>query len=255
MIIFLHIPKTAGSTFQFILENSFGVSACHTNHNKKPVFTQADFNFARRIFPRLRSLAGHNPINPLSLSVPHPFYITFLREPIVRVVSQYLDSVTNGSNRTFEQSLRTLENYENIHVKLMAGERNLDKAKFFLEKCSFVGLTEKFDLSLHVLKQLCPYKLNYNYKRRRVTPPNPNKKKLENDTRMMEMALEYNKLDVELYSFAINEVFPKMCAKAGFKPSDKVASYERYTSDFHLKFLMCNLYNMMFYRQLCKMRK
>ena len=31
MIVFLHIPKTAGSTFQIILENTFGVSACHTN--------------------------------------------------------------------------------------------------------------------------------------------------------------------------------------------------------------------------------
>ena len=29
MIVFLHIPKTAGSTFQFILENTFGLSACH----------------------------------------------------------------------------------------------------------------------------------------------------------------------------------------------------------------------------------
>ena len=40
MIVFLHIPKTAGSTFQFILENSFGCKACHTNHAKKAVFGQ-----------------------------------------------------------------------------------------------------------------------------------------------------------------------------------------------------------------------
>lgn len=49
MIVFLHIPKTAGSTFQFILENSFGISACHTNHTKKERFTRSDFDLAREI--------------------------------------------------------------------------------------------------------------------------------------------------------------------------------------------------------------
>jgi len=38
MIVFLHVPKTAGSTFQFILENSLGIHACHTNHTKKRIF-------------------------------------------------------------------------------------------------------------------------------------------------------------------------------------------------------------------------
>ena len=38
MIIFLHVPKTAGTTFQFILENSFGIAHCHTFQIRKPVF-------------------------------------------------------------------------------------------------------------------------------------------------------------------------------------------------------------------------
>lgn len=46
MIVFLHIPKTAGSAFQFILENTFGISDCHTNHAKKDIFRQEDFAFA-----------------------------------------------------------------------------------------------------------------------------------------------------------------------------------------------------------------
>src|ERR1022692_77695 len=58
MIVFLHIPKTAGSTFQFILENSFGISACHTNHTKKERFTRSDFESGPGNFSRLRSLAG-----------------------------------------------------------------------------------------------------------------------------------------------------------------------------------------------------
>jgi hypothetical protein len=82
--------------------------------------------------------------------VTDPFHITFLREPVSRVISQYQESVVKGTNRkSFEECLREKGNLENLHVKLIAGERNLDKAKRFIEKCNFVGLTEKFNLSLH----------------------------------------------------------------------------------------------------------
>jgi hypothetical protein len=256
MIVFLHIPKTAGSTFQFILENSFGICACHTNHTKQKVFTQSAFNLAQKIFPCLKSISGHNLIDPLQLSVPNPFHITFLRDPIARVISQYRDSTNLGRNtRNFEESMKSLPDYENLHVKLMAGEQNLDKAKRYIEACSFVGLTEKFDLSLHMLDKLSPYKLNLKYVRRRVTPSTAPKVNLENDERMMDIARDHNRLDLELYAFARKEIFPKFCAKTGFKEDDKVASFECYKSESRPKFLAFSLYNMLFYRQVCKLRK
>jgi len=255
MIVFLHIPKTAGSTFQFILENSFGPFACHTDHNKRPVFEQGDFDFARRLFPGLRSIAGHNLVDPLSLSVPDPFYLTFLREPVARVFSHYQDSVLTGNRRPFEEDLRQNEFLQNLHVRLMAGGPDLDRAKRFLEQCRFVGLTEKFELSLNVLERLSPYKLNLRYKRRRVAPDNRVRKALESDPRQVEMAREYNQLDLALYAFAVNEIFPKICARARFSPADQVASHDHYTSERQWKYLLCHLYNMMFYRQVAKLRR
>jgi hypothetical protein len=90
VIVFLHIPKTAGSTFNFILENSFGIRACHSNHTRKKVFEQADLDFARKVFPGLRSVSGHNLVDPLRLKAPKAYFVTFLREPIARVVSRYV---------------------------------------------------------------------------------------------------------------------------------------------------------------------
>ena len=71
---------------------------------------------------------------------------------------------------------------------------------------------------------------------------------------MMEMAREYNKLDMELYAFAVNEVFPKLCEKAGLSPSDKVASYETHTNEIQLKYILGRLYNRLVYRRICKIR-
>ena len=256
MIVFLHIPKTAGSTFQFILENSFGINACHTNHSKKEIFRQEDFAFAQKFFPRMKSLAGHNLADPMSLNLPNPFHMVFLREPVARVFSHYQDAFLRGRNSlNFEEDLRQNEMLKNLHVKLMAGEPNLDKAKRYLERCNFVGLTEKFELSLHVLEKLSPYRLNLNYKRRRVASADHIRKSIASDPRMVELAREQNQLDIALYDFAIKEIFPKFCEKAGFTPDAKVASFDHYTSELHPSYLICHFYNHMFYRQACKLRR
>jgi hypothetical protein len=253
MIIFLHIPKTAGTTFQFILENSLGISHCHIGHLGKQVVDQRDIDFTRRFFPWLRSIDGANLSDPLRLSLPDPFYITFLREPIARAFSHYQDDVLRGNKTlTFEQMLRSDEVLENLQVKWLAGRADLDRAKMVLEKFHFAGLTEKFDLSLHMLKKICPCKLNLNYKRKVTARDNTIKKSLESDSRIVDMTREKNKLDLELYDFAVKEIFPKFCAQTGFSPTDKAASFDKYQSEIHPNFLLHRLYNQIFYRNVCK---
>ena len=258
MIVFLHIPKTAGSTFQFILENTFGLSACHSNHAKKPVFQQDDFAFAQKFFPRMKSLAGHNLLDPLALDLPAPFHVTFLREPVARTFSHFQDSVlTARKTWTFEEFLQQThdDQVDNLHVRLMAGELNLDKAKKYLEHCDFVGLTEKFDLSLHILQKLSPLTLNLNYKRRRTARTNAVRQPVDTDPRMIELAREHNRLDLALYDFAVREIFPKFCARTGFTPDARVASFDTYVTDRHWRYHLCHLYSRGIYRQFAKLHR
>ena len=253
MIVCVPIPKTASSTFHFILENNFGISHCHSFHNRRPVFDKNDFAFARKVFPRMRSISGGNLVNAMELGAPEPFYITFTREPTARVFSHYQHMVRSGSRVPFEEALRTNELLQNLNVRRITGSANLEQAKVFLEKCGFVGLTEKFDLSLRVLSKLSPCPLNLNYKRKQIAPDNAVKKKLENDPRAVEMVREYNKLDLELYSFAANEIFPRSCSNTAVCPSDKIASYEVFTDGYSMRCRLSGFYNKVF-RQLCKVR-
>lgn len=252
MLVFLHIPKTAGSTFQFILENSFGPSACHTNHSKRARFDAGDLAFAGKLFPWMRSIAGHNLLDPESLPINNPFYITFLREPIARVISHYQDSVQNGDNRrSFEESLRHFDYLSNCQVRFL-GDGSLDKAKRFLERCHFVGLTERFELSLDVLQRMNPCRLNLRYKRRRTAASNELKDSVLRDPRLLEMARDRNQLDLELYSFAVNDIFPRQCERVGVGLEAHTHCRDFYRSELRWKFLLCQLYNMLVYRQACK---
>lgn len=256
MLFFLHIPKTAGTTFQFILENSLGATHCHLGHMGKEVVDQRDLEFTHKFFPWLRSLSGENLMDPLRLSVKDPFYITFLRNPVARVFSHYQDEVLRGGKTiTFEEMLKNDEVLANLQVKRLAGKADLDRAKLVLEKFNFVGLTEKFDLSLHILEKMCPYRLNLCYKRKVTARDNSIKEALAADNRIVDMTRERNKLSIELYDFAVREIFPKFCAQAGFSPSDKATSFDRYQSELHPNFLLHRLYNQTFFRNACKVYK
>lgn len=255
MIIFLHIHKTGGTSFRSILEKNLGASCCHTNQTRGDLFSQADLEFAKKVFPKLGAITGHNLVNPLQLKVANPFYATFLREPVERAISHYQDSVVRGTNRrSFEESLQTDTHLNNWQVKLMAGGENLDQAKKFLERCDFIGLTEHFNLSLQVFGKQAPRPMNLRYRRLIVARDNQIQKNLLADPRMLELARKHNQLDLELYAFAANEIFPKLCRKAGLNPLDKISSFEVSTNDLRLKYKFGRVYNKVF-RQIYKVRR
>jgi hypothetical protein len=260
VIVFLHIPKTAGSSLHFVLENNLGISFCHTGHTQTRVFSQQDLDFAKKVFPELKGVGGHNLVAPLKLAEPDLFHMTFLREPLARVLSNYQEKTLHRQLRGqrvigFEEALQTDEELGNLQVKLMAGDSNLDEAIRYLEQCQFVGLTEKFDLSLHVLKKIYPFPLDVRYKKIREQSDNRIRKQLESDPRAMELLREKNQLDMKLYEYAVQEIFPRICRQAGFKLDQSIAPLNTSNIWMGLRHPFSRFYNRTIYRNLCKLRR
>jgi hypothetical protein len=158
-----------------------------------------------------------------------------------------------GNKKGFEETLRNSQNLQDLQVKLIAGESNVDKAKTFLsQRCDFIGFTEKFDLSLHLFGRVCPLQLNLSYQRRVVARNDEVKKSILQDSRLVDMAREFNKLDLELYSFAMTEVFPALCEKAGVNPTAPLPKYEVQSEQGSTRQMVGRLYNKIF-RQYYKM--
>ncbi len=108
------------------------------------------------------------------------------------------------------------DRFNNWQTNRIAGDNDLDKAKYFLSnRFDFVGLTERYNESLIILKQLLGVEsFQIQYSRANTSDKN---KKLKNidlirfnelPDEIKNRIVENNKLDLELYDFVKNVVFP-----------------------------------------------
>lgn len=207
IIAFVHIEKTAGISINQILRSSFGIRHCDIEliNRKCTVRAKKDIALAKKIYPKLASIAGHW-ISPINYESDDLLFYTFLRNPIERTLSHYQYQIQRmGKTIEFEEWIK-IEKYRNFQTKKLAGSENLEKAiSMLLRRFYFIGITEHFQESLLRLNILLNGRLNIIDMHSNRAGDNSIKLAIRENKTLMALMYDSNKLDIELYEFFLNE--------------------------------------------------
>ena len=235
MLAFVHIRKTGGSTVDTILRQSFGLKHFRLrlgpHRAVNPIASANEVLRCRWIYWRMKSLAGHGivPHSNLRKLSDSLRYFTFLREPVARCASDYQFRVDRGGlQQPFEEWVRT-EYAANQQTLKIGGERNADKAIEMLHnEIGFVGILERFDESLVMLKQWVNLpEFDIRYRAKNVAARSSIKSRLLADPRALSLLREVNQEDIKLYRYALEEIYPKTVSQFSGDLENAVCDFRR----------------------------
>ena len=216
-LVFLHIPKTAGTTLNRIIEWQYSPFEIFTMDPYRIRATPDRFKrLSERRRRQLRMVRGHMFYGIHEFLPQGATYITMLRDPVPRALSAYyfiLRRPLNPFHRKvkkerlgIEDCIRLFPQRHNLQCRMIAGvkdvgstddKRLLDMAKEnLLKSFSVVGICERFEESLMLIATTFDWKIPF-YKNCKVS-----KTRSQIAPTTVEMICDHNRLDVELYEFS-----------------------------------------------------
>ena len=244
-ILYLHIPKTGGTTLESCIYDQWSTKDCvsdesgyfHSGIYYYPFEFFYDENFeipegSRKILRRkdLRAVLGHFFFGIHRHVKRAATYITLLRHPVDRVLSLYWQE---EPGRTIEEFMtRRLRETDNDQTRRISGmcppfgectKEMLEMAKRnLIEHFAVVGTTEKFDEALVFLQRYLrwgetPVYLPHvvNLDKSKSVAPKPHE---------VSLIAERNQFDLALYEFA--------CILLEGKISEEAAAFDRDLEEF-----------------------
>jgi hypothetical protein len=227
-LVFIHIPKTAGSTLSTSLMLNYPPhQSIRLDLIDRPAADiESEIPLEQRA--RMRLLRGHLPYGVHSYIPRSCEYITVLREPVARVTSAYRFILNNrapfsdhplhdpevGGRIGLEGYLeveRGLEGRGNRQTRLLSGRHSgllnreaLEEAKRNLETFLVVGLTECFEETFALVRRALGLRIPF-YVTRLVSAP------FEISDHAVDLIRQQNELDQELYAFG-RDLFARQVA-------------------------------------------
>jgi len=245
-LIFVHIPKTAGSSLIAVLEKQYPVHRTYSTSyggyypDGRPL---DDYHGSVKSFyalpperlAQIDLLYGHMPYG-LHEKLPRPAeYFTFLREPVSRLISNYFFEGRTPNSPLYElvrSGAMDLEAYhahivdvgiDNIQTRMIAGIFDpaggppvtpdiLRRAEENLTQCfALVGLQEAFEDSYLMLRHRYGWRY-YDFPYRNVAPRSQNTATVPDDVR--ERIARQHRYDLALYKTA-QAIFARQWAEMG----------------------------------------
>jgi len=235
VLFFLHIPKTAGSTLHKIIERQYSCDEIFTIHGVNP---QKHIDEFKKWSPvdknRIKVVKGHMNFGLHESMTKSATYITMLRNPIDRAISTYYYVLRSPSHHLHEyvtskkislkefvvEGLFTdMDNGQTrrlcgVSVGQFSGYKEvkfgecspdlLEEAKNNINQYfSVIGIQEKFDESLLMMKKKMSWKNCY-YVKQNVSNMRFDKHEIS-DNYYHEIA-QFNELDMKLYEFVKTKI-------------------------------------------------
>ena len=232
-LFFLHIPKTGGISFRTLLENHFPqAEVCPAQMPEElRAIPSADL-------VNYRLFRGHFAYSLHELLPTMPHYLTFLRNPIERTISHFRHVQREAVSpihiyvHKFKMDIRdfvaaglTAEESKNIQTRFIGSTAmNWEAIKFFqdyggvelartrLNEFAFVGLTERFAESLHLLAYTFDWRPITQFQALNTAPKKSQRS--EFSPAEINAVAQANAEDVSLYEHAENlfiERYQAMC--------------------------------------------
>lgn len=230
LLAFIHVAKTAGSTMERILANSYGAAYCHAEHWQRllpsggrdgsfvvPKYDAEDFRRLKRLCPWLRCVGGHAIALWSGLEKVQPTrYFAFLRDPVRRGASHYQFHLRDDANPLGWDEWVEWEVHRNHQLKMFSPNADVAEALADIERLGvFVGLMEHFDESLLLLQRLVAPDLRLGYERRNTSRDNEVADRLLNDPGTRRQLEEMYAGDLELYQHVRSRLFPEYRRRFG----------------------------------------
>lgn len=229
MLFFLHIPKTAGSSLNYIIKNNFQSKAQEIRWHWTTWITQDELTQKlKEVDPYDKQLIhGHFVFGTHELlNQTDAKYLTFVRDPLKKAQSGYhhvkrdtrakyhSDYIQKKmddyllDNRIFENDNGLVRRLSGIGNEIPYGQVSVHHFNLAIENINknflAVGITEHFDLSIELFRSLGVFKNVYYWKQ------NVSKKKTPDSNIKLSDAIrekfrDTNRFDYDLYSYCLDK--------------------------------------------------
>ena len=198
----------------------------------KDPFTVEDLRKVRKLYPRLRSIAGHRVFGWVDLADgdTEAVYFAMMRDPVKACASRFQHKVETTGNWAYDQFEEWIQQdwIRNRHTQHLVGSDDVDAAiRLIRDKGIFVGLTERYDESMLLLKHRLAPDLNISYESVNVAGKRSVSKRLLADDRLRAMIEEAQAADIELLRRVKEELWPEYRDDYGPSLEDDLAEYRQ----------------------------
>jgi hypothetical protein len=221
-VIFMHIPRTGGTTLTGVFYRQYSKEHVFYIHDKTGAASAEGLSVLPEEEKReIRAVLGHHLFG-LHQLLPQPtVYFTFMRDPVKHVISQYFFHLAVSSPRVYRESSReavSLREYVELpHIGTSNGQvwmftaggetprgeecnrERLETAKQVIrELFPVVGLLEHYDESLLMARRALGWKIPF-YHRENTNLNSQFMEKVDDD--IIEIIRQRNQFGIELYAY------------------------------------------------------